>query len=90
MQLKVKPSQKYSTNKIKLQNVLINNGLGIISFTGPGSSVECLLRGMGGYEFARRPRHIKVVKNGTSCTSPGTQTYGVELILVDPVSGSCD
>ena len=30
---------KYSTNKIKLQDVLINNALGIISFTGPGSSV---------------------------------------------------
>ena len=78
---------KYPTNKIKLQDVLINNALGIISFTGPGSSVECLLRGMGGHEFAPGPRHNKVVKNGTRCTSPGTQTYGVELILVDPVSG---
>ena len=68
----------------------MNNDLGIIPFTGPGSSVECLLRGMGGYEFAPGPRHIKVVKNGTSCTSPGTQTYGVELILVDPVSESSD
>ena len=28
------------------------------------------------------PRHIKVVKNGTSCSSLDTQTYGVE-----PVSG---
>ena len=61
--------------------------MGIISFTGPGSSVECLLRGMGGHEFAPGPRHIKVVKNGTSFTSLGTQTYGVELILVDPESG---
>ena len=26
-------------------------------------------------------------KNGTSCFSLGTQTYGVELGLVDPVSG---
>ena len=26
-------------------------------------------------------------KNGTSCSSLGTQTYGVELGLVDPVSG---
>ena len=32
-------------------------------------------------------RHTKVVKNGTSCSSLGTQTYGVELGLVDPVSG---
>ena len=35
MQLKVQPSQ----NKIKLQGVLINNALGIISFIGSGSSV---------------------------------------------------
>ena len=65
---------------MKLQDVLINNALGIISFTDPGSSVECLLRGMGGHEFAPGPRHIKVVINGTSCASPGTQTYGIELI----------
>ena len=30
---------KYSVNKIKLQDVLINNASGIISFTGPSSSV---------------------------------------------------
>ena len=30
---------------------------------------------------------LKVIKNGTSCSSLGTQTYGVELGLVDPVSG---
>ena len=29
----------------------------------------------------------QVVRNGTSCSSLGTQTYGVELGLVDPVSG---
>ena len=30
----------------------------------------------------------KVFKNGTSCSSLGTQIYGVELVgLVDPVSG---
>ena len=34
-----------------------------------------------------RSRHTKVVKNGTSCSSLGTQIYGVELGLVDPVSG---
>ena len=37
--------------------------------------------------FDPGPRHTKVVKNGTSCSSLGTQTYGVELGLVDPVSG---
>ena len=26
-------------------------------------------------------------KNGNNCSSLGTQTYGVELGLVDPVSG---
>ena len=31
--------------------------------------------------------HTKVVKNGNSCSSLGTQTYGVELGLVQPVSG---
>ena len=45
------------------------------------------LRGMGGHGFDPRPRHTKVVKNGTSCSSLGTQNYGVELGLVDPVSG---
>ena len=44
--------------------------------------VECPLRGTGGHGFDPGPRHTKVVKNGT-----GTQTYGVELGLVDPVSG---
>ena len=41
-------------------------------------SVECPLR---------RTGHTKVVKNGTSCSSLGTQIYGIELGLVDPVSG---
>ena len=49
--------------------------------------VECPLRGTGGHGFDPVPRHTKVVKNGTSCSSLGTQTYGVELGLVDPVSG---
>ena len=49
--------------------------------------VECPLRGTGGHGFDPRPRHTKVVKNGTSCFSLGTQIYGVELGLVDPVSG---
>ena len=49
--------------------------------------VECPLRGTGGHGFDPGPRHTKVVKNVTSCSSLGTQTYGVELGLVDPVSG---
>ena len=49
--------------------------------------VECPLRGTGGHWFDPGPRHTKVVKNGTSCSSLGTQTYGLELGLVDPVSG---
>ena len=52
-----------------------------------GHLVECLLRGTGGHGFDPGPRHNKVVKNGTSCSSLGTQIYGVELGLVDPVSG---
>ena len=50
-------------------------------------SVECPLRGTGGHAFDPGPRHTKVVKNGTSCSSLGTPTYRVELGLVDPVSG---
>ena len=49
--------------------------------------VECPLRGTGGHGFDPGPRRTEVVKNGTSCSSLGTQTYGVELGLVDPVSG---
>ena len=49
--------------------------------------VECLLWGTGGHGFDHGPRHTKVVKNGTSCSSLGTQLYGVELGPVDPVSG---
>ena len=47
--------------------------------------VECPLLGTGGHGFDPGPRHTKVVKNGTSCSLLGTQTYGVELGLVDPV-----
>ena len=47
----------------------------------------CPLRGTGGPGFDPGPRHTKVVKNGTSGSSLGTQIYGVELGLVDPVSG---
>ena len=38
--------------------------------------VECPLRGTGGHGFDPGPRHTKVVKNGTSCSSLGTQTSG--------------
>ena len=59
-----------------------------VSCTAPiAQLVECPLRGTGGHGFDPGPRHTKVVKNGTSCPSLGTQTYGVELGLVDPVSG---
>ena len=49
--------------------------------------VECPIRGTEGHGFDPGPRHIKVVKNSTSRSSLGTQIYGVELGLVDPVSG---
>ena len=52
--------------------------------------VEWPLWGMGGHEFDPGPWHTRVVKNTTSCSSLGTQTYSVELGLVDPVSGLCD
>ena len=55
----------------------------IYSWLAPvAQQVECPLQGTGGH----RSRHTKVVKNGTSCSSLGTQTYGVELGLVEPVS----
>ena len=50
-------------------------------------SVECPLQGTGGHGFNPGPRHTKVVKNCTSCSSLGTQTNGVMLGLVDQVSG---
>ena len=49
--------------------------------------VKCPLRGTGGHVFDPGLRHTKVVKNVTCCSSLGTQTYWVELGLVDPVSG---
>ena len=57
-------------------------------YTGPDSSIGRMSApGTGGHGFDPGPRHTKVVKNGTSCFSLGTQIYGVELGLVDPVSG---
>ena len=49
--------------------------------------VECPLRGTGGHGFDPGLRHTKVVKNGTSCSTLGTQTDSVELGLVNPLSG---
>ena len=49
--------------------------------------VESPLRETGGHGLDPGPRHTKVIKNGTSCSSLGTQIYGVDLGLVDPVSG---
>ena len=57
--------------------------LSSVSFTGPDSSVGSPLRGTGGHGFDIP----KSIKNGTSCSSFGTQAYGEELGLVDPVSG---
>ena len=49
-------------------------------------SVECPLRRTGGHGFHPGPRHTKVVKSGASCTSLDTQTYRVELGLIDLVT----
>ena len=49
--------------------------------------VECPLQGTGGHGFDSEPRHTKVVNNGTSCSSLSAQPYGVELGLVDTLSG---
>ena len=38
-------------------------------------------------QYGHRLRHTKVIKNDTSCSSLGTQTYRGELGLVDPASG---
>ena len=51
--------------------------------------VECLLQRTGGHRFNPGPWHTKVIKNGTSCSSHGTQTYGLELGQVN-LSGQCD
>ena len=42
--------------------------------------------GTGDNGFDPGPRHTKVIRNGTSCSSLGTQAFGVELWMVDPVS----
>ena len=44
--------------------------------------VVCPLWGRGGHGFDPGQRHTKVIKDGTSCSSLGTQTYRVELGLV--------
>ena len=47
-------------------------------------SVECLLRMTRGHSLNPMPRNTKVIKNGTSCSSLGTQIYAVKLGLADP------
>ena len=44
--------------------------------------VEYPLQGMGGQVFNPGLRHTKVVKNGTSYSSLGTQSYSIELGLI--------
>ena len=71
-----------------LSSITIQNLTSKCEKTGPvAQSVECLLRGTGGHGFDPRLQHTKVIKNGTSCSSLGTQAYRVELGLVNPVSG---
>ena len=56
------------------------------NWTGPGCSVARVsLRGTRGHGFDPGPRHAKVVKIVLDRLA---QTYGVELWLIDPVSGS--
>ena len=69
---------------------LISENMSLLPMNRPApiaQLVECPLRGTGSHGFDPGSRHTKVVKNGTRCSSLGTQTYGVELGLVDPVSG---
>ena len=66
----------------------MSKNLALDNRTGPiAQLVECPLRGTGGHGFDPGPQHTKVVKDATSYSSLGTQTYRVELGLVDPVSG---
>ena len=55
------------------------NGLG--SSVGRASALRS-----GGTGFDPRPRHTKVVNNGTSCSPLGTRIFKVGLELVAPVS----
>ena len=55
---------------------------------GPDSSVgRASAPGNGRSRVRSRDATYQSRKNGTSCSSLGTQTYGVELGLVDTVSG---
>ena len=73
--------------RVALQ-VLGPRGVTISSLPAPVAQVvECPLRGMGGHGFDPGPRHTKVFKNDTSCSLLCTQTYALELGLVEPVSG---
>ena len=67
---------------------MLSNSITYVSAIGPGRSVaRPSALEMGGRGFKPRTGHTKVFKNGTSCSSLGAQTYGVELGLVDSASG---
>ena len=63
-------------------------GKTITNLTGPGCSVRRVSTlGNGRSWVSIQGSDIPFIKSGTSCSSLGTQVYGVELGLVDPVSG---
>ena len=74
----------YIINQI---SIIIPHPVRLVKLAPVAQVVECPLRGTGGHGFDPGPRHTKVGKNGMSCSSLGTQTYGVELGLDDLVSG---
>ena len=83
-------TEAYKTECIAISHSVTLSSEAIQSASPPApivQLVECPLRGTGGHRFDPGSRHTKVIKNGTSCSSLGTQIYGVELGLVDPVSG---
>ena len=58
-------------------------------FTCPGSSVGGVFApGNGRSRIRSRAVTYQSCSNGTSCSPLGTHTYGIELGLVDSVSGS--
>ena len=89
MRIKFYPINKILRSEIPncLKNYLEPCTLNIFIPALVAQLVECLLQGTGFYGFDPGLQHTKVTKNGTSCSSLGTQTYRVELGLVDPASG---
>ena len=83
-------SEWTGTLKMRQQILVFMKSL-CLTHAGPDSSVgRVSAPGNGRSRFNPGPRHTKVSKNGTSFSSLGTQTYEVELGLVDSVSGKCD